>query len=147
MTENTNHKPLVDSIEELGTSATKTSKNATKSTRVCITRQNSPHCRISLRPGMPVKCIGLNIHMLNQHFDTPRTQLQNVIMQDLTLNELTKVIIAGWPTDRSSYPPTLLPYLNFREVGIQDGVLLKGNMIIIPASLQQDLLQQLPPGD
>ena len=49
-----------------------------------------------------------------------------------------------WPADRDSCPRALIPYWDYRgEVGIQDGVLLKGNKIIIPALLQPDILQQL----
>ena len=50
---------------------------------------------------------------------------------DPTVNELAKVIIAGWPADRSSWPHILLPYSNFRKVGIQDDVLLKRNKVIL----------------
>lgn len=57
----------------------------------------------------------------------------------ILLREFGNTVMTGWPFDRSGYP-----YWNFRdEVGIQDGVLLKGNKIIVSTSLQPDILQQL----
>ena len=44
-------------------------------------------------------------------------------------------------------PPELRPYWTFREeILIEDGILLKGERIIIPAVDQPDILQQLHHG-
>ena len=42
--------------------------------------------------------------------------------------------------------PELRPYWTFREISIEDGILLKGERIIIPAVDQPDILQQLHHG-
>ena len=94
--------------------------------------------RASFISGMLVKGIDLNIHILNQHLNASHTRLQTVkeeTARDPTLNKLTKIFTTGWLADRSS-----CQYAGNSKSG---GVLLKGNQIIIPVSLQLDLLQQL----
>ena len=85
--------------------------------------------------------------MMNTHLNASSTGLHNIkleAMKDSTRRELTNTVMTEWPSDRSSCPSCLLPYRNFREeVRTQDGVLLKGNKIIIPTLLQPDILQQL----
>ena len=52
----------------------------------------------------------------------------------------------GWPQTITELPPELRPYWTFREeISIEDGILLKGERIIIPAVDQPDILgQEIP---
>ena len=52
--------------------------------------------------------------------------------------------MSGWPANRSNCHPHVQVFSNYwDEIGLQDGILLKGNKIIIPLLLQPDILQQL----
>ena len=53
----------------------------------------------------------------------------------------------GWPDSQSQIPEEMRPYWNFRdELSEADGVLLKGERLIIPSCLQQDILQRIHMG-
>ena len=81
---------------------------------------------------------------MNTPLNSSQTRLHKLeTMKDSTLRELSDTVMTGWSSDQTCYPSCLLSNWNFREVGIQDGVLLKGNKIIIPTLLHPDILQQL----
>ena len=57
------------------------------------------------------------------------------------------VISKGWPKKRSSLTPNLQPYWNYRdELTIEDGILMKGQKIIIPTSLKQQYISKIHAG-
>ena len=62
--------------------------------------------------------------------------------QDCTLNELHKlhqVITKGWPDTRKEAPHNVREYWNFRdELGVADGIILKGMRIVVPPSMPRD---------
>ena len=74
-------------------------------------------------------------------------RLQQSTVKDDTLALLKHTVRHGWPQTITELPPELCPYWTFREeISIEDGVLLKGEQIIIPAVDQPDILQQLHHG-
>ena len=53
--------------------------------------------------------------------------------RDLQMLMLKELIIQGWPKDIKHYPLPLHSYWNYRdELSIVDGIVVKGNRIIIP---------------
>ena len=57
------------------------------------------------------------------------------------------VISKGCPKKRSSLAPNLQPYWNYRdELTIEDGILMKGQKIIIPTSLKQQYISKIHAG-
>ncbi len=65
---------------------------------------------------------------------------------DPTLQHLKKFCVEGWP-DKFSINKVFQPYLPFSVVlTIQDGLLLYGSRIVIPASLRADILSKLHEG-
>ena len=66
---------------------------------------------------------------------------------DNTLMELGKTILVGWPDTRSETPEVLLPYFGYRdELTIQDGVLYRGDRVIIPDSLRREMKTKVHAG-
>ena len=66
---------------------------------------------------------------------------------DKSLRILKRMILDGWPDIQSQIPEEVQPYQNFRdELSEADGVLLKGERLIIPSCLQQDILQRIHMG-
>ena len=67
--------------------------------------------------------------------------------QDPLLNELQTIVHTGWPDTIKEVPTDVRPYWSFRdEVAMESGVLFKGRQILIPQSMQKEILQQLHQG-
>ena len=63
---------------------------------------------------------------------------------DQTLKRVAEVITAGWPRSIDQLPQLVRPYWTWRdELTILDGILYKGTRIIIPKSLQRDVIDRL----
>ena len=97
--------------------------------------------------------IKLPILQVNQITAHPRCtqdridRLQQSTDKDDTLALLKHTAQHGWPQTIIELPPELHPYWTFREeISIEDGILLKGERIIIPAVDQPDIMQQLHHG-
>ena len=60
---------------------------------------------------------------------------------DPTMIKLKDTIYRGWPARRKEYPPELLDYWNFRcDPGLEDGLILKSERILIPKQLRRQVL-------
>ncbi|KAK2712700.1 hypothetical protein QYM36_011401, partial [Artemia franciscana] len=63
---------------------------------------------------------------------------------DPELSSLTSTIITGWPETRSSCSEKIQKYWNTRhELSIANGIVLKGDKIVIPVTMRREILQQL----
>lgn len=61
---------------------------------------------------------------------------------DKTLQKLTMTAVNGWPEDKHEVPAEILPFYSFRdEITIQDGLLFKGERVIVPTSLRPEMKQ------
>ena len=70
--------------------------------------------------------------------------LQHETKHDPTLSKLIATIIEGWPDSIQDLPTTIRSFWSFRdELSVEDGIILKGDRVIIPQNLQQDILNQL----
>ena len=57
--------------------------------------------------------------------------------EDDTLQLLRQVVLEGWPEDKSDVPSLVMPYFSFRdEISIHDGLLFRGERVIIPLSMR-----------
>ncbi|GBM55652.1 hypothetical protein AVEN_19220-1 [Araneus ventricosus] len=62
-------------------------------------------------------------------------RLRNETMQDITLQEVKKLILEGWPSEREETSLLVREYWTYREeLSIQEGILYKGDIIVIPNS-------------
>ena len=70
--------------------------------------------------------------------------LQEDTKADPTLAELTDLILTGWPNSMQDIPEHLHPYWCFRdELTILDGLIMKGNRVVIPTSMRSATLNRL----
>ena len=103
--------------------------------------------RISSCHGDNVPGLDITVHevLLNLNVSPTRVpQIQEETTKDTTLSVLSKIITEGWPERRAECPTYLHPYWNYRdELTVSNGLILKGSRIVIPKSLQPDVLQQL----
>ena len=71
-------------------------------------------------------------------------RLQTHTKDDQTLEIVKTVIQQGWPEERSKTPEAALPYFNIRdELSIQDGLVLRGERIVIPVTLRKEMKETL----
>ena len=89
----------------------------------------------------------VSVHKVFLHLNASPARLghiQEETAKDLTLSALREVIMSGWPEKRYDYHAYLNAHWNYRyELTVADGFILKRPRIIIPKSLQPDVLQQL----
>lgn len=71
-------------------------------------------------------------------------QLKEATAADETLQTLKNTVLIGWPVDRSSVPLNILQYWNYRdEITAIDGILYKGQRLMVPISLKKEMLNKL----
>ena len=64
--------------------------------------------------------------------------------EDQFLQELSENILIGWPEHKDYNPAITHPYISMRdEVTVQDGVVFKGNSVVIPWSLRADMKMKI----
>ena len=91
--------------------------------------------------------LAVNILTYTAIEEREKTELLNETDKDAELQALKMVISKGWPKKRSSLAPNLQPYWNYRdELKIEDGILMKGQKIIIPTSLKQQYISKIHAG-
>ena len=63
---------------------------------------------------------------------------------DESLQMLKSVIQKGWPESRDELPSQLHPYFSMRdEMSVQDGLVFKGERVVVPHSLRSDMRQRI----
>ena len=80
----------------------------------------------------------------------PQTKLQQTreeTTKDPILNTLTQTIYRGWPDKQEKCPEALHDYWNFREeLTVEDGLILKGDCIVVPPTLRKEFLSIIHQG-
>ena len=71
-------------------------------------------------------------------------EIQQTTESDKALRILKSVILHGWPEHRGKVLSQITPYLSMRdELAIQDGVIFRGQRIVVPVSLRHDMKRKL----
>jgi len=71
-------------------------------------------------------------------------EIKSATEVDAELQALAPIITQGWPERRADLPSQLQVYFSFREeLSIQDGVVLKGERIVVPSSLRQCVMDKV----
>ena len=85
----------------------------------------------------------VNLSVNNLSVSYPKLQeIRSATGQDSTMMTLRNTIRSGWPEKTSQIPQELREYWNYRdELSEVDGIILKGERIVIPASLRKNMLE------
>ncbi|XP_054289748.1 uncharacterized protein K02A2.6-like [Macrosteles quadrilineatus] len=76
--------------------------------------------------------------------DERLNQLKEHTYKDPVLQKLIPVIINGWPNRKTQVPKELWNYWPFKEeLGVEDGLVLKGERIVIPSSMTIELVHRI----
>lgn len=76
-------------------------------------------------------------------FSSPKqVELRQATRNDPELQKLCKAVLNGWPENRCDVEGVLKPYWDFRdEISVYDGILFKGQRVIIPKCMQSHILK------
>ena len=75
--------------------------------------------------------------------DQTLSEIQRETEADRTLQVVKSLILKGWPNDRSDLPLQAASHYSLRdELTVQDGVILRGARLVIPASLRKQNEEQ-----
>ena len=95
----------------------------------------------------PIEGIDLSVHETHMYLNASPariTQIRDETENDGTLHALREIISHGWPESRAQCPVHLMDFWNFRdELNVEDGIVLKGNRIVVPKSLHAAVLEQV----
>ena len=76
--------------------------------------------------------------------DQKMSDLRANTASDPDMQQLITVIKEGWPDHRTSCPPSVRPFWNYRdELSVMEGLVFKGERIVIPVALRKDMLKRV----
>ncbi|CAB3981992.1 retrotransposon-like family member retr-1 [Paramuricea clavata] len=93
------------------------------------------------------KEINLHVHLVSSTLPASEFKLQEIreaTKSDEKLRTLLNIIQNGWSDQRESVPLSVLPYWNIRdELSVIDGIILKGDHIVVPLAMRKEMLQRI----
>ena len=97
------------------------------------------------RANLPEAAPELKMDLINAIDHIAVSLMRYLEMQEKTaseLSDLSSIILAGWPDKKEESPVHVREYWNFRdELTVADGIIFKGMRIVVPPSMQSDMLQ------
>ena len=94
---------------------------------------------------MDTKDVELDLRVDFIRFSDDRVKaIKEETANDPTLQGLKCTIVQGWPENIKDVPTPIRQYWSFRdELSVEDGVVMKGQRVVIPDSMKEDILEQL----
>ena len=101
--------------------------------------------RLSPEDTRPMENLDVQIHeVCPQVADTMVREIRGETQKDPELSALKEIVYSGWPSTRKELPTLTKPYWSYRdELTVEDGILMKGSRIIVPQTLQSQILAKL----
>ena len=76
--------------------------------------------------------------------DATHTAIREATEADTTLRQLKTIIRQGWPASKKEPSENVRDYFSFREeLSIQNGLVFKGERLVIPASMRDNMLAKI----
>ena len=92
------------------------------------------------------------VHMMSNLEETPLNKnsllmFKDATEKDPTLSTLKNTISKGWPEEKNNVPSEIRPYFYHREeMSIENGIILRGERIIVPNSLRHEMKKKIHTG-
>ncbi len=92
--------------------------------------------------------IPLNVQVCFVQFSSKKLEeIKDATQQDTILHRLMEYIFYGFPEKQRDLHKDLKPYWSFRdELSLENGMIIKGEQVLIPATLQQEYLDAIHTG-
>lgn len=98
--------------------------------------------------GSPDKDKEAQVHMVSSNLPVSNEKLEefrNETKKDIALTTLTETVLNGWPETKDHAAKEIQRYWNYREeMTVVDGILCKGERLIVPAVMRAEMLQRNP---
>lgn len=86
----------------------------------------------------------MNVNIFGNIPDAHLEEIQEATKKDNGLQDVMELVMNGWPGGKRNIPPSAFPYFDIRDtLSAADGVLLKGEAIVIPQSLRSRIRKRL----
>lgn len=151
----TDHKPLVNITQ-------KSLAKAPKRLQSMLLRIQDYNYKLIFKPGKSIPVadalsrapvdISEHVNFMSNSANSPIKeekfeQIRRETEKDELLCDLKKVISEGWPDDKNNLLQHLSQYFQYRdELTIEDGIVFRGERIVIPASLRNDMKKKVHAG-
>lgn len=74
-------------------------------------------------------------------------EIRSELRSDPICSKLITLALGGWPSEKSQLDESIKPYWGFRgEITVVDGLLLKGDRLVIPSTLRANILEKIHEG-
>ena len=87
------------------------------------------------------------VHMVYENAPATNTKMKEIqeeTAKDSCLMKIARYVNEGWPANRDQVPPDVNPYWSYKEeLSMINGVLFKGESLIIPSTMRKAVLKQL----
>ena len=87
------------------------------------------------------------VHVINNHDTISKSKLSQFALEtskDPVFKKLKDYVLNGWPNNRKQVDSAVKPYYNVQdEITLYQDVLLKGDRIIVPSSLHEEMHQKI----
>jgi len=97
--------------------------------------------------GSPDNELEAQVHMVMSNLPVSNEKLDEFkkeSKEDVILTKLKETVLNGWPEKKSQTAKEIQGYWNFREeISVVDGVLFKGERLIVPASMRAEMLKRI----
>ena len=98
--------------------------------------------RLNPKPGDTIE-LEKTIHSIRWS-DQKTEELRKLTKEDPELNVLMETVVKGWPEKSLDVPKCIRFYWSLKDyIAVEDGILMKSQRIIIPKSLQKEVLTTL----
>ena len=94
--------------------------------------------------------LDVQVNMVSSSLPVSDRKLREIKLQTEQGEQLAilkQAMLDGWPVYRKQCKPEIIDFWNYREeLAVFDGLIMKGEKIVIPRSMRSNLLELGPPG-
>ncbi|PIK38385.1 hypothetical protein BSL78_24770 [Apostichopus japonicus] len=101
---------------------------------------------IQYRPGRELLIADAlsRLNPIDEHNEHKLNTIKDATKDDQELVALTEIVVNGWPERQREVPQAIRKYWAYRdELSVEDGLIIKGDRIVVPKTMQKDILRKL----